>query len=114
MAAYRLRQWFTQEYPGRTLSRAACVGCPFRSAGEWVAVSKSDPDLFADACELDEKLRAMMLTRPERRVHGPVYLHRRRKPLAQAVALDTVEIESQVRFDLGDSLGDECEGQCGV
>ena len=107
-------RWFAREYPGRTLSRSACVGCPFRSAGELVAVSKSDPDLFADACELDEKLRAMMLTRPERRVHGPVYLHRRPKPLAQAVALDTVEIESQVRFDLGDSWGDECEGQCGV
>ena len=86
------------------LVRAAtlCVGCPFRSAGGWVAVSKTDPDLFADACELDEKLRAMMLTSPERRVYGPVYLHRRRKPLAQAVALDTVEIESQGRLDLGD------------
>ena len=55
-----------------------------------------------------------MLTSPERRVHGAVYLHRRRKPLSQAVALDTVEIESQVRFDLGDSWGDECEGHCGV
>ena len=85
-------RWFAREYPGRTLSRSACVGCPFHSAAEWVAVSKTDPDLFADACELDEKLRAMMLTSPERRVYSQVYLHRRRKPLAQAVALDTVEI----------------------
>ena len=107
-------RWFAQEYPGRTLSRSACVGCPFRSGGEWVAVSKSDPDLFADACELDEKLRAMMLTRPERRVPGPVYLHQSRRPLAQAVALDTVEIESQRHLDLGDGWGDECEGHCGV
>ena len=91
-------RWFAQEYPGRTLSRSACVGCPFHSAAEWEAVSKTDPDLFADACEWDEKIRAMMLTNPERRAHGPVYLHRRRKPLAQAVALDTVEIESQGRL----------------
>ena len=78
-----------------------------------VAVSKSDPDLFADACQLDEKLRALMLTSPERRAHGPVYLHRSRKPLAQAVALDRVEIESQGRLDLGEGWGNECEGHCG-
>ena len=107
-------RWFAENYPGRQLSRSACVGCPFRSASEWVAVSKTDPDLFQDACELDEKLRTLMLTSPQRRVHSPVYLHRRRKPLVQAVALDTVEIESQGRLDLGDGWGDECEGHCGV
>ena len=107
-------RWFVKNYRGRQLSRSACVGCPFRSAAEWVAVPKSDPELFADACELDEKLREMMLTSPKRRVHGPVYLHRRRKPLAQAVALDTMEIESQGRFDLGDGWGNECEGHCRV
>ena len=107
-------RWFAREYPGRALSRSACAGCPFRSAADWVAVSKSDPDLFADACELDEKLRAMMLSSPERRVHGPVYLHRNRKPLAHAVAADRVEIESQGRLDLGDGWGNECEWHCGV
>ena len=63
---------------------------------------------------MDEKLRAIMMTSPERRVHGAVYLHRSRRPLTQAVALDIVEVESQGRFDLGDSWGNECEGHCGV
>jgi hypothetical protein len=107
-------RWFAENYPGRELRRSACVGCPFHSAGEWVAISRSHPGLFQDACDLDEKLRRLMLSSPERRKHGPVYLHRRRRPLAQAVAADRIEIESQGRFDLGDGWGDECEGHCGV
>ena len=107
-------RWFAGEYPGRTLSRSACVGCPFRSDAEWVAVSKTDANLFADACELDNKLRAMMLTSPERWARGPVDLHRSRKPLAQAVALDRIEFEPQGRLDLADGWGNECECHCGV
>ena len=49
-------RWFAQEYPGRTLSRSACVGCPFRSAGEWVAVSKSDPDLFCGCLRVGREI----------------------------------------------------------
>jgi hypothetical protein len=29
------QQWLADNYPGRTLPRSACIGCPMHSNGEW-------------------------------------------------------------------------------
>ena len=99
-------EWFKEHYPNRPLHRSACVGCPFRSASSWLQVSSSDPEGFAEAVEIDRKLRD-----PEHGItgmfRGTVFLHSRRLPLDEAVRLDVAEEQ-----DLG--LLEDCDGHCGV
>ena len=99
-------EWFNAHYPDRTLHRSACVGCPFRSAASWLQVRGSDPDGFAEAVEIDRRLRD-----PEHGItgmfRGTVFLHSRRLPLAEAVSLD-------VAAEQDPGLIEDCGGHCGV
>ena len=113
--------WFEANYPGRSLSRSACVGCPFHSAEEWVNVKQSDPERFEEACSIDEGLRIPM-SATDADAGYTRYLHKRRIPLAEAVALDEVDVEHRrlARNALGassffpDDFANECEGHCGL
>ena len=49
------REWFAERYPDMTLARSACAGCPFRSDEEWMSLKTTDPDLYADAVDLDRR-----------------------------------------------------------
>ena len=106
MTRHDCMQWWATNYPGRILSKSSCVGCPFHSATEWLWMRDSEPEQFADACEIDASIRNF----------GPPggrgFLHSRRLPLAEAVEMDARQKELTDRqltlWDL------ECSGYCGV
>ena len=100
------REWFAERYPKRDLSRSACIGCPFRSSSSWLDVKQSEPKLYQEAVEIDAMLRSsahnagrMFRKRP--------YLHHRRIPLEEALAVDGQEREVN-------GFINECEGHCGL
>lgn len=94
-----------------TVSRSACVFCPFKSATEWLK-TKSQPEEWARALEIDRGLR-----KPGKAVNDrmdqSIYLHR------SLIPLEMVDLEKEAEkerkkaarplFDLM-----ECEGMCGV
>ncbi len=100
------QDWFAERYPERTLGRSACVGCPFRSSSSWVDIMRAEPEMFQDAVDIDARLRS-----PDhnagRMFRKQAFLHHRRIPLADAIALDAEELER-------DGFLNECEGYCGL
>ena len=96
--------WWTARYD-RPLERSACVACPFQSRRRWVETKRRWPEMFAEAVEIDEKLRGSLA------LNKTPYLHMQRMPLARAVALDEAEIGADAERD---GFGNECEGHCGV
>lgn len=100
-----LVNWFREHYPGRELVKSACVGCPYQSRNQWVEKKRQHPEAFAEAVEIDRRLRN---TGPRKKVP---FLHVRRRPLDEAVALDEQNHGVQMAFD---GFANECEGHCGV
>ncbi len=99
-------EWFTARYPGRTLPRSACIGCPYRSPREWIDMQANDPSSFAHAVDIDTAIRLP----GHNNLRATAYLHPRRIPLAAAVQADLAGDDHG-----GDSgWGSECAGICGV
>lgn len=96
--------WWAARYD-RPLERSACVACPFQSRARWVETKRRWPELFAEAVQIDAKLRDRLA------LDKTPYLHSRRMPLAQAVSLDEAHLGVGGRSD---AFGNECEGHCGV
>ena len=63
------------------------------------------PELFAEAVEIDAKMRRGLAFAKE------PYLHPRRIPLAEAVRLDQGDLSAEMDRD---GFVNECEGHCGV
>jgi hypothetical protein len=85
--------------------KSSCIGCPYHSDTEWRSV-KADPAAWADAVEIDRKLRAA--PPGAFRLKGELFLHRSCQPL-ENVDLSTAEDRGQLNLFLN-----ECEGMCGV
>ena len=98
-------EWFEANYPGRTLERSACVGCPFRSTSSWLSVRESDPGLFEEAVRMDARLRSPGHN-ASKMFRKQAFLHHRRIPLAEAIRADLEEEE--------DHFMNECEGHCAL
>ncbi len=96
--------WWQERYD-RPLERSACAACPFQSRQRWVETKRRWPELFAEAVEIDARLRDGLA------LDKKPYLHTMRMPLAQAVALDEAEMGTDGQRD---GFGNECEGHCGV
>ena len=96
--------WWAARYD-RPLERSACVACPFQSRQRWVETKRRWPDLFAEALEIDARMRSGLALRKT------PYLHSLRMPLAQAVALDEGALGAGGQAD---GFGIECEGHCGL
>ncbi len=96
--------WWAARYD-RPLERSACVACPFQSRQRWVETKRRWPELFAEAVEIDSRLRDGLA------LDKTPYLHMLRRPLAEAVALDEVGLGDDRQRD---GFGNECEGHCGV
>lgn len=79
--------------------KSACWFCPMHRAEEWQDQRRNDPDLFAEACDLE----AEMIERRARLGKDPVYMTRFAKPLAQAIpdGIDVLPV-----FDEGDGACD--------
>lgn len=80
--------------------RSSCVGCPFRSNQSWREMKKSDPATFADAVEVDRRVRLLWRDR------GEIFIHGSMKDLDVAVVDEPPS--------LFDDLEMECSGMCGV
>ena len=98
--------WFEQHHPGRTLSRSACIACPFRSSRSWMDIRESDPEMFTEAVELDRNLRTGQHN-AGKMFRKQAYLHHRRIPLLEALEQDQQEREVN-------GFINECEGHCGL
>ena len=97
-------EWWEARYD-RPLERSACVACPCQSRARWVDTMHRWPGLFAEAVEIDARMRYRLAFAKE------PYLHPRRIPLAEAVKLDEAELGADGQVD---GFGNECEGHCGV
>ena len=96
--------WWAARYD-RPLERSACVACPFQSRQRWVETKRRWPGLFAEAVEIDARLRRGLA------LDKTPYLHMLRMPLDEAVAFDEAELRAEGQAD---GFGNECEGHCGV
>jgi len=106
MSRHDCQVWFEKHYPSRTLSRSACIGCPYHNDNEWRKMKDSDPVSWADAVEFDHALRS-----GKRSAFGakkPVFVHRSVMPL------DEVDLSTETDRGQLDMFGEECEGMCGV
>lgn len=99
------KEWFAKRYPDRTLKKSACTFCPFHDAAEWQEV-RNDPEQWAEAVEMDERLRDPAL---RFRNKGELYLHRSCRPLRE---IDDFKAADLAQADFG--FFAECEGMCGV
>ena len=96
--------WWQARYD-RPLERSACVACPFQSRQRWVETKRRWPELFAEAVEIDARIREGLA------LGKTPYLHSLRMPLDQAVALDEAQLGAGGQRD---GFGNECEGHCGL
>ncbi len=83
--------------------KSACTFCPYHDDALWRDMKMNDPESFADAVDIDEKIRAGM-----RGTTGLLYVHRSMKPLAEIDFRNAEDAGQDRLFD------DECEGMCGV
>ena len=70
--------WFQREYPGMSLTKSSCIGCPFHSDRHWAEMKRDSPKEFADAVVIDKMLRA---DGPLRGMKKLQYMHRSCRPL---------------------------------
>lgn len=92
--------WLAENYPGRrSMPASSCVGCPFHSQARWREMKATAPGDWAEAVEMDAKIRK------GHEMNGEAFLHRSCVPLADAVLTDDAQL------DLG--FGEECMGYCG-
>lgn len=101
--------WFNKKYPGHSLPRSACIGCPYHSRKAWVDMYRNAPEEFEDAEEIDQLLRDSSGTIAPR-FSNLLFLHTSRVPLRQAVLSDMQLTETTTLS----GWGNECAGICGV
>jgi hypothetical protein len=94
--------WFSRQYAGRTLSKSACVACPFHNDALWRDMKINDPKSFAAAVEFDHAIRV------NRKTGKNQYVHRSCQPL------DEVDLRNAEDLGQLDFFNNECEGMCGV
>lgn len=84
-------------------AKSACIGCPYHSDRAWRDIKDNDPISWADAVEIDKKIRNGF-----RGMRSELYLHRSLLPL------DQVDLSTDAERGQPDLFNNECEGMCGV
>ncbi|MEY9876292.1 hypothetical protein ABH931_005802 [Streptacidiphilus sp. MAP12-33] len=66
--------------------KSACLGCPFHGNAQWRQIRDGSPEEWADVVEFDAAIRAgnARANSEGRPLLGQAYLHRSRRPLAEA------------------------------
>lgn len=91
--------------------KSACTFCPYHSDAMWADMKAHDPESFADAVDIDRRLREKGLLTVLR---GQAFLHSSRIPLALIPFQVGGKPERKQRdIDFG-LFAQECEGMCGV
>jgi len=99
--------WFAKHYPGRVLTKSACIGCPYRPDKDWREMKMSDPDSFADAVEFDHALRVAG-DGTYQRLGRRAFLHK------SCLSLDEVDFRNLEDMGQLNMFEEDCEGMCGV
>lgn len=96
------------EYPAPP--RSACTFCPFHSDDEWARMKQDDPPAFADACDVDRKIRLGERSNKDSRgeLRGEPYLH------SSLIPLEMVQFDPASDKSEGRGMTNECQGMCGV
>jgi hypothetical protein len=63
--------------------KSACVGCPYRDAGEWLEMKRNEPEEFEEACRFDEENRDNPLAERGKSTADKLYVWRGLKPLRE-------------------------------
>ncbi len=96
--------------------KSACTFCPYHSDAMWAEMKAHDPESFADAVEIDRRLRSMNAIGQGKNLtvlRGKAYLHPSRIPLADIpFQVDGKPERRLIDLDFG-LFGQECEGMCG-
>ncbi len=90
--------------------RSACTFCPFHSDEEWSRMKQDDPASFADACDVDRKIRLGERSYQDSRgeLRGEPYLH------SSLIPLEMVQFNPASDKSEGRGMANECQGMCGV
>ncbi|MGH3370816.1 MAG: hypothetical protein ACRDPR_12535, partial [Nocardioidaceae bacterium] len=69
-----------------SVSKSACIGCPFHGNRQWRQLRDESPEEFADAVEFDAAIRngSARANAQNKELRGSMYLHRSRVPLGEA------------------------------
>ena len=101
--------WLKQHHPDIPVGKSSCEGCPFHTDTAWVRIARKRPEAFRRVVEIDHQLRTPGHNEYQNRA-GNSYLHRRRIPIDQAVAMAVATPEL---FEDEDLTAGECdEGHC--
>lgn len=95
--------WWQNHYPHVSLPSSSCVICPFKTTAMWAQMKRSQPEDFAYACDLDDRIRAAYQTQTGQ----DTFIHNRWVPLREADLN-----EDQQSLDLADAI--YCSGGCGL
>lgn len=87
--------------------RSSCFFCPYHDNAYWWDLREKNPDLFEQACELDEELRRAKAGK----MRSIPYLHSSLVPLREAVIKKP---KRTAKVHAPDMFGNECFGMCGV
>lgn len=102
----QLLKWFNEHYPGRYLPRSSCIGCPYRTDGEWKWLKVHHPKSFEEAKFVDRALREVPVVRNAITREGGAFLHKSRVPLSEVGFDEATDYDSY--------MAEECEGLCGI
>lgn len=95
--------WWDAYYHDVPLPSSSCIICPYKTENMWGRLKRMQPEDFADACDLDDRIRAAYF----RRTGQSPFIYRGLKPLREA-SFDT----DQETLDFDDAI--YCAGGCGL
>lgn len=95
--------------------KSACIGCPYRSASEWLEIQREAPGEWREAIEFDERNRDNPLAKRGASTADRLYLWREAIPLAEANLIPLAEKEQRrpETAQMGFALGCD-DGYCHV
>ena len=106
--------WFADRFPHRTLPRSACLGCPYKSDADWLALTRGPRHELDSTIAVDDAIRQQAWLDQMPHQDGDVYGLHRRGPLRDVLPhLERVAAEGKQSNFFSDGLAsDECSGVC--
>ena len=107
MRRSEILEWFeSRGFP--IPQKSACTFCPYRRPVEYAKWREEEPELFEEACKVDDLIRSSGAG-TMRGISRPQYIWRELKPLRELPPVEELDGRDQI-----DLFENECEGMCGV
>jgi hypothetical protein len=101
-------KWWLEERGYPVPGKSACVFCPYRRLAEYARWREEEPELFDQACRMDDLIRSSGTMKGMR---GQQFILRTLVPLREVPPVSELNGDGPHQMDL---FGEECEGMCGV